>query len=64
MVFCSHVGARVCFVCAGDIDGSRAGRAEAAGVERGDVSPDKLFTLPCGNASFTSLVVTFLVRAI
>jgi hypothetical protein len=35
-------------VCVGDIHGPRAGRAEAAGVERGNVSPDKLFTLPCG----------------
>ena len=33
----------------GDIHGPCAGRAEAAGVERGNVSPDKLFTLPCGN---------------
>jgi len=32
----------------GDIHGPCAGRAEAAGVQRGDVSPDKLFTLPCG----------------
>ena len=33
----------------GDIHGPCAGRAEAAGIERGNVSPDKLFTLPCGN---------------
>jgi hypothetical protein len=34
---------------AGRVHGPRAGREEAAGVERGGVSPDKLFTLPCGN---------------
>jgi hypothetical protein len=48
--FANAVSAVCC--CAdlvGHIHGPCAGRAEAAGVERGDVSPDKLFTLPCGN---------------
>jgi hypothetical protein len=42
---------------AGRVDGPRAGREEAAGVERGDVSPDKLFTLPCGNSIAATAVV-------
>jgi hypothetical protein len=42
-------------IFAGDIHGPCAGRAEAAGVERGDVSPDKLFTLPRGNNNVQAL---------
>ena len=50
-LFANAVSAVVCCCSdlAGDIHGPCAGRAEAAGVQRGDVSPDKLFTLPCGN---------------
>ena len=50
-LFANAVSSAVC-CCSdpvGHIHGPCSGRAEAAGVQRGDVSPDKLFTLPCGN---------------